>query len=385
MSFIADIFTGAGGAQNAANQAANQIQFTPYNISGDLGSVSAAGNSINLGSGALAKQYGGLFGGLATSLLNGAGAAGPLGAAGYSLSALDQALGRQNPLNPTIQIGTTPNISPTATPFMGLGSLQSAGLGNLDTAAAARAALGNFDPNAASQSAYQQLTQLAAPGEATAASTLLDRLYGSGRLGVNIGGRQQDLAELAYAQEQAKTGRALQAINLGQQEQAQLSQQAQGFGGLGASILGTAGNLSLAQQQALFGQEFQNAQNQEQLQLQQQSGLFNQLLQGAQFGQQNAFQRFSAAQQALGYGTQNQSQQIANALSLLGSLQGFQQSPLQLLGLSIGAGQANTEAAQSRAQIEAQAAQQRAQANSQFFSGLFSAIGGAAAGGAFKK
>lgn len=362
MSAIADIFTGGGRAEAAARDAAQQVQFQPFNINaGPLGRVYGGGRNLNVMQGAQGERLSPqLLRGFESFLSGGLGG-GAMGPAGANLRALDEALGGIQAPGPTIGVS---QLQPTIGDFS---ALTRAGTGALGASEAAREALGDFDPDAFAGRQFERLEALSAPQEATAANQLLERLYGTGRLGVQEGGRQRELTELAIAQESARNQRALQALGLAGQEQQRLASQAGLFGQLGAGLLGQSFDV----QQGRFGQNLAA----EQLRSQQQQQLFSQLLSGAGFGADIAGRRFDAAQGALGFGQQQQAQDIGLALSLLQGLQSQQQAPFALLGQSIGAGAADLQAAQARAGMIADAARNRATANAGFFSGILGAAG----------
>lgn len=404
MSAVADIFTGAGGAADAARNAAQQVQFNPFNImGGPLGSVTSSDGTLTLGESELGRAISPQLQAGAGGFLGAATSGGPFGAAGIDLAQLDQALRgigapSASPLigaaGPTVQ---PQQVQPTSTgqvqQFGGLGDLIGAGRGALAGSAAAREALGDFDTQAFASEQLGRLEALAQPQEQTAATQLLERLHGTGRLAVTEAGGQRELTELARAQESARNERALQALQLAGQEQDRLTQQATAFGGLGQSLLGRAGGLQqagqqlgLAGQQQAFGQNLAAAQEAragqqalfEQLMAGRQFGAgqlqnrFQQQLAGQQFSREGAFQRFGAALEGLRSGRAGTQQNIGQALALLGEQRAIQQQPFQLLGQSIGAGGLGLEASQARAGMIADAAQQEAQAQSQFFSGLMS-------------
>lgn len=405
MSAISDIFTGGGGAADEMRAAAQDVEFNPFNIQGGaLGSVTSSDGTLQLGESALGRTISPQLQSGASQFLSSATAGGPFGAAGLDLSRLDQALrGLQAPSASPLLTPTGPTVSPqqfdpTTTgqvqQFSGLEDLLGAGRGALAASGAAREALGDFDPNTFASTQFERLNALAAPQEQTAATQLLERLQGSGRLGVREQGRQRELTELGVIQEQSRNQRLLQALGLAGQEQDRLTQQATAFGGLGRSLVGQAGGLQqagqrlrLAGEQQQFGQQLAGAQETragqqnlfEQLLRGQQFGAqqfgrqFEQRLQGQQFNRQGAFQRFGAALEALGAGRANRQTTIGQALALLGEQRAIQQQPFQLLGQSIGAGMGGLEASQAKAGMLSDAAKFESQQQSQFFSGLLEA------------
>lgn len=449
MSFVADIFTGGRDVENAANRAASQIQFQPFNIGGGpFGSLRATRGGFTVDPGQLATQFERPLAGGAAELLSGAisGDGGDV-----DLEQLDQILqGIRAPgVSPTgaaprptsFVTGVGPVLGPgapgatisptggpastiTAGPFAGLQELRAGGRGALASSEAARQALGSFDPDAFAATQFGRLEDLARPGEETAASRAISRVFSRGRLGFREGGRQQELSELAFAQEQARNQRRLQAIGLAGQEQDRLTQQATAFGGLGRELIGAgetlgqgrsdlafrqalaSGQFGLQELESLFGQRLAGAQfgqgqaaelfgqqlASEQLRTGQRQNIFQQALAGSefqesqrlnrfqqalqasQFGRETAFDRFRAAQTSIQSGQQRRVQDIGAALQMLQALSGFQAQPFQLLGPSIAAGSAAAGAAGERANLQFQGAAQRAQGQADFFSGLISAF-----------
>lgn len=86
--------------------------------------------------------------------------------------------------------------------------------------------LGSFDPNEQARLFTQQLTELAAPEEQRQRLQLENRLFKQGILGATPGAER--MGALQQAQSMAGTQRALMGQEMGQQQQAQLFQQALG-------------------------------------------------------------------------------------------------------------------------------------------------------------
>lgn len=127
-----------------------------------------------------------------------------------------------------------------------------------------------FDPYAAGAEAYGRLKTLAAPGEAQARSQQENRLFAQGRLGTT-GGAQQ-FGQLLSQQNMADLARQQQALEFGQQLQANILQQGlgalQGGYGLQAGLMDqlrlgtTAGAQQSAANQWGAAQQLAAAQNQ---------------------------------------------------------------------------------------------------------------------------
>lgn len=105
--------------------------------------------------------------------------------------------------------------------------------------------LQGFDRGAFEQTQFDRLNSLASSGEETATNQALNRLFAGGRLGDDTA-TSEVTRGLQEAQANARTGRALSAIDLGRAEQSSLLQNALGLsqGGVGIAQGGSqlAGN-----------------------------------------------------------------------------------------------------------------------------------------------
>lgn len=124
-----------------------------------------------------------------------------------------------------------------------------------------------FDPNAFAALQFDRLNSLASRGEEIAANRVANNLFARGRAGANDTQAGNVFSELARAQGDARTQRALTATNLANQEAQRLFQQNQvgiqnQFGLLGQLFQGQQGSV-----QDLIGLTgFNSAQQQQQLQ-----------------------------------------------------------------------------------------------------------------------
>ena len=104
----------------------------------------------------------------------------------------------------------------------------------LDAASQALGGVQSFDANAFAQQRFDDLNQLAAPGEARAAGSLANRLFSRGRLGGGDTASGRAFGDLEQAQQRAATERGIMSQQAASQELMQRIQQAgslQGFGG----------------------------------------------------------------------------------------------------------------------------------------------------------
>lgn len=165
-----------------------------------------------------------LFAGLGTNILQqgqGAQIAGT-GASPFDLSQLFSSFG---------QNGQTQALGAAGNQYLGMGQ-------NIAQA------FNNFDPNAFAQQQYNLLNQVAGGTDKTAANSLANRLFSSGRLGANDTTAGGAFGQLAQSQAAAQGQRALDAFNMANTQQNQLGGLSQLFSNLGISSLGAGANLA---------------------------------------------------------------------------------------------------------------------------------------------
>jgi hypothetical protein len=192
------------------------------------------------------NMFASLFGGLGTNILQqgqGAQIAGT-GASPFDLQSLFSSFGQNAQTNALSQQGQQ---------YSQLG-------GNIAQA------FQNFDPNAFAQQQYNLLNQVAGGTDQTAANSLANRLFSSGRLGANDTTAGGAFGQLAQSQAAAQGQRALDAFGMANTQQNQLGNLSQMFAGLGLNTqLGglnmAAGNLSNINTAAQGLRADQSAQN----------------------------------------------------------------------------------------------------------------------------
>lgn len=145
------------------------------------------------------------------------------------------------------------------------------------------ASLAGFDPNAFAMEQFERLNALAAPGEATQASSEANRLFMRGRLGANDTASGEVFRNLDLSQRMARDNRLLQSLGLARDEIASRVGAATGLSGQGLQ-LGVGGEQIATSQLAQLLGGAQGAQGLATFQNQLREMLVNQALQGQQGG-----------------------------------------------------------------------------------------------------
>jgi len=119
---------------------------------------------------------------------------------------------------------------------------RAAGLDALGAGKDMLAAFKNFDPNAFAMQQFARLNALSAPGEATAASSTANQLFGAGRAGPNDSHAGEVFRNLDLSQRQARDSRLLSSLGLAQTEQ-------QGLYARGTGLLESGTNTGIGAEQ----------------------------------------------------------------------------------------------------------------------------------------
>lgn len=333
--------------RNSARDAAEAMQFQPFNVAGPGGTSTFDGNTLNLTldpTSAAARDM---------AMNRGVNALMPVqGAQDMRTTAINQMPGLfQQAQNVPMGIGAAnqqlqQQLGGLGGLFTGAGT---AGMGAaFGTPTAAPFTQGLFgqgqqlmgsDFRDIEAAELQRQRDLARPGEERAVASAMDNLFSSGRLGTT-GGAQQ-MGELALSQELAdlqRVGQARGFANTLQQQDRQLGQNLFGLGlqGLQTDInrglsLGQLGSGLLSQAPGVFGQQFE-AQN-----------ITDQALQN------RAQQRMANAESLFGFGAGVENMGINQANALFNMGQGFGADLRQQAGMGLQGGAAAAAAGRNAA------------------------------------
>lgn len=196
-----------------------------------------------------------------------------------------------------------------------VGAAPQVGLEQLFANVRAAAAPTDFDAQGFTQQQFERLNQMARQGEQTAASQTADQLFARGRLGAGDSASGRVFAELERAQQEARTGRAIQAIGLADTEQQRLERARDANVRAALQAFGAGGNLfGLLRDDQFARAEFRN---------QARRGLFGELLgatEGVNVAAQPLFTQLQAALTASGQATGAAQTRASAQLGGLGSV-----------------------------------------------------------------
>lgn len=96
-----------------------------------------------------------------------------------------------------------------------------------------------FNPSTYAKTQYDLMSSLAAPGDTSDTQNMFDKLQATGRLGLSQNGELGDLGGLALAQQTANNGRMLNAYQLANARQGQLTDMANSTAGTGNNYQNT--------------------------------------------------------------------------------------------------------------------------------------------------